>query len=419
MQIHYQPKGYIHPSKPGHPERPHRQMAALSGMLQLPEGKLSWHHAAPVLLAEAEIAHDSTYLAMISDADFSRTRAHQLDGGDTVLSETTLDAALTALGGARAATAEIMSGKTATAFVIARPPGHHATKNAGMGFCLLGTAAWAALDARKHHGARVALLDVDLHHGNGSQNILWDEQDTLFASTHEKGNWPGTGLPEETGGMGEIINMPLDKGSGSATMREAWSDIFDEVAEFGPDLIIVSAGFDAHADDPLSGLNWTMEDYSWLGKRIAELADEICHGRVLSILEGGYDLQVLKHGIAAYAAELTELDVTCASPGTIPSTNLMGWRAPHLGGYSNMPHPGQEALKVTKVGGRLWIEETATGQFLYTVPEFIKLISRDPLTALVNEANDLGQLPIDMIIRLEAEAKRVAGFNPGRSNDFS
>ena len=120
MQIHYQPKGYIHPSKPGHPERPHRQMAALSGMLQLPEGKLSWHHAAPVLLAEAEIAHDSTYLAMISDADFSRTRAHQLDGGDTVLSETTLDAALTALGGARAATAEIMSGKTATAFVIAR-----------------------------------------------------------------------------------------------------------------------------------------------------------------------------------------------------------------------------------------------------------------------------------------------------------
>jgi len=419
MQIHYQTKGFIHPSKPGHPERPHRQMAALSGLLQLPEGKLSWHGAQPVELVEAEIAHDPNYLRMISEADFSRTRAHQLDGGDTVLSETTLEAALTALGGARSATSQIMSGKTSTGFVVARPPGHHATKDSGMGFCLLGTAAWAALDARNRHGARVALIDPDLHHGNGSQNILWDEPDALFASTHEKGNWPGSGQPEETGGMGQIINVPLDKGSGSATMREAWADIFDRVAEFGPDLIIVSAGFDAHGDDPLSGLNWTMEDYSWFGRRLAELADEVCHGRVLSILEGGYDLQVLKHGIAAFSAELTELDDKSTSPGLVPDTDLMGWRAPHLGGYSNMPHPGQEALKVTKVGGRLWIEETATGQFLYTVPEFVKLISRDPLTHLVREANALGQLPIDMIIRLEAEAKRVAGFNPGRSNDFS
>ncbi len=419
MRIHYQPKAYIHPSKPGHPERPHRQMAAVAGLQLLAEGKLNWEAALPVDVADALIAHDPNYLKMITDADFSRTRAHLMDGGDTVLSETTLEAALTALGGARAATAQIMSGETSTAFVIARPPGHHATRNSAMGFCLLGTAAWAALDARARHGARVALLDIDLHHGNGSQNILWDEPDMLFASTHEKGNWPNTGHAEETGGMARVINIPLDPGSGSATMRDAWANIFEQVAEFGPDMIIVSAGFDAHADDPLSGLNWKIEDYSWLGKRLAELADEICHGRILSILEGGYDLQVVKHGIAAFAGELVQLDDPCASSGDVPDTNLAGWRAPHIGGYTNMPVPGKERFKVTKVNGRLWIEETATGQFLYTVPDFVKLLNRDSLVALADKANELDQLPIDLIIHLEAEAKRAAGYNPGRSDDFS
>lgn len=417
MRVHFQSKPWLHPSKPGHPERPQRLMAAYAGLSHLPAGALSWAPIAPIDLADAAIAHDQDYLDMLAEESFPHGGARVLDGGDTVQSATSLEAALSALGGARAGINEIMSGRTQAALMLARPAGHHATRSEAMGFCLLGAAGWAALEARRAHGARVAVLDFDLHHGNGTQDILWDAEDIFFASSHELHNYPGTGLPGETGAHDNVLNVPLEKGTGSAEMRQAWEVIFTRVADFAPDLIIVSAGFDAHGDDPLSGLDWSLDDYHWLGESLAELADQVCGGRVLSILEGGYDLQVLRHALPAYIAPLCELDAPEA-PSEAPSLDLGGWMAPHLGGATRMPSAGNPRFDVRKVNQRLWIEESTTGQFLWTPPDFIRLQSRREMMAICAEANAQDGLHIDQLIAIEAQARRPFGYNPGRSQDF-
>ena len=213
-----------------------------------------------------------------------------------------------AVGGGAAAVDAVAAGEVNNAFVAMRPPGHHAETATAMGFCLFGTVAIAAKRALDHCGMdRVAVIDFDVHHGNGTQDLLWFEDRALFASTHQMPLYPGSGAAHETGASGNVLNVPLDPGSGGAAMRRAYDDvILPAVTAFKPDMILVSAGFDAHAADPLANLNWSTDDFAWITRRICEVADQICGGRVVSTLEGGYDLDALAASVAAHVGVLME-----------------------------------------------------------------------------------------------------------------
>lgn len=222
--------------------------------------------------------------------------------GDTVLSPGSLTAALRAVGGVTAAVDAVLSGQTRTAFVACRPPGHHAETATAMGFCLFGTVAIGAKRALDHHGlSRVAIVDFDVHHGNGTQDLLWDEARCLFVSSHQMPLYPGSGSPAERGAHGQILNIPLREGTGGGVMRAAYeAQVFPRLRAFDPELLLISAGFDAHQDDPLAGLNWIAEDYRWLTERLCGIGV----GRVVSCLEGGYDLAGLESSVAAHLAVL-------------------------------------------------------------------------------------------------------------------
>jgi acetoin utilization deacetylase AcuC-like enzyme len=219
----------------------------------------------------------------------------------------TLEAALRAVGAGAHAVDQVMAGKARNAFIAMRPPGHHCEPNRAMGFCFFSTAAIAALYARSRYRlARVALVDFDVHHGNGSQAVLWDQKDIFYASSHQMPLYPGTGAASETG-AGNIVNAPLRPGAGRQAFREAWSGrILPALDNFGCDLLLVSAGFDAHRDDPLANINLTEEDFAWVTEEIVAAAGRRCQGRVVSFLEGGYDLSALARSVAAHVGVLME-----------------------------------------------------------------------------------------------------------------
>jgi acetoin utilization deacetylase AcuC-like enzyme len=227
---------------------------------------------------------------------------------DTWMSPGTLAAALRAVGGAGAAVDAVLGGAASNAFVACRPPGHHAERGRTMGFCLFGTVAIAAKRALDHHGlSRVAIVDFDVHHGNGTQDLLWDEDRILFVSSHQMPLWPGSGGPEERGAHGQVINLPLRPGSGGREMRALYEGtVFPTLDAFKPELLLLSAGFDAHAADPLAGLMWQAEDYAWLTARLCDIAGAHAGGRVVSVLEGGYDLDALAASVAAHVGVLVE-----------------------------------------------------------------------------------------------------------------
>jgi len=225
---------------------------------------------------------------------------------DTFLSTGSIDATLRASGAACFAIDQIIAGKAKNAFCATRPPGHHAEAALAMGFCLLNHAAIAARHAQSVHGIeRVAILDFDVHHGNGTQAIFEDSPDVLYVSSHQMPLYPGTGKRSETG-SGNILNLPLRPGSGSKEFRAAWSSSgLPALARFRPELIIVSAGFDAHARDPLAQLELQDEDYGWITTEICDYATAECRQRVVSILEGGYDLDALASASAEHVKALT------------------------------------------------------------------------------------------------------------------
>lgn len=288
-----------HVTPPGHPERVERLGAVERGLTGISVDRRECPFG-----DEAEVlrCHPAGYLARVRAAVPHEGWA-QLDG-DTFLSPGSLEAAMRAVGGMCAAVDAVVSGEAKTAFVAARPPGHHAEREVAMGFCLFGTVAIGVKRALDHHGlARVAVVDFDVHHGNGTQDLLWDEGRCLFVSSHQMPLYPGTGRPEERGAHGQVLNVPLRAGSGGRAMREVYEGVvFPALADWKPELLLISAGFDAHADDPLAGLEWQAEDYRWLTDKLCDFAG----GRVVSSLEGGYDLDALAASVAAHVGVLEE-----------------------------------------------------------------------------------------------------------------
>jgi acetoin utilization deacetylase AcuC-like enzyme len=216
---------------------------------------------------------------------------------------------LRAAGGAIAAVDAVMEGKVEAGFVAMRPPGHHAERNRAMGFCLFNNAAVAAYHARARHGLkRIAVVDFDVHHGNGTQDIFSPDPDLFYASSHQFPCYPGTGRPEERGVAGNVLNVPLRPGSGRVEFQAAWTEqIIPALEAFAPELLIISAGFDAHSADPLAQLKLQASDFTWITKALLAVADKHCPGRVVSLMEGGYDLDALALSVAAHMRGLMRL----------------------------------------------------------------------------------------------------------------
>ncbi|WP_374370871.1 histone deacetylase family protein [Tabrizicola sp.] len=288
-----------HVTPPGHPERVERLVAVERGLQGI---VMERRECPPGDEAEVLRCHPAGYLARVKAA-VPREGWAQLDG-DTFLSPGSFDAAMRAVGGICAAVDAVVGGEAKTAFVAGRPPGHHAERETAMGFCLFGTVAIGVKRALDHHGlSRVAVVDFDVHHGNGTQDLLWDEGRCLFVSSHQMPLYPGTGRPEERGAHGQIVNVPLRAGSGGRAMRAVYEGVvFPALKDWEPELLLISAGFDAHVDDPLAGLEWQAEDYRWLTDRLCDFAG----GRVVSSLEGGYDLDALAASVAAHVGVLEE-----------------------------------------------------------------------------------------------------------------
>jgi acetoin utilization deacetylase AcuC-like enzyme len=293
-----------HLTPAGHPERPDR-LRAVEQALEAETFQMLAREQAP--MAEAEIialCHPMEYVEDIRNASPSQGMV-RLDA-DTSMSPGSFEAVLRAVGGGALAVDEVMTGKARNAFVATRPPGHHAETARPMGFCLFNSAAIAARYAQKKHGAeRVAIVDFDVHHGNGSQDIFWSDKSVMYCSTHEMPLYPGTGAVNERGEFNNIVNAPLRAGDGGDAFREAMETaIFPRLRAFKPDLLVISAGFDAHTRDPLANLNLVEADYAWVTKKLMEIADDSANGRIVSMLEGGYDLQGLARSAAAHVTAL-------------------------------------------------------------------------------------------------------------------
>lgn len=227
---------------------------------------------------------------------------------DTHMSAGSLSAALRAVGANCRAVDMVLSGEVRNAFAAVRPPGHHAERETPMGFCLFGNIAVAAKYALDHHGLkRVAIVDFDVHHGNGTQDLLEDDARVLFISTHQSPLYPGTGAAYETGAHNNVINLPLPAGTGSAAFRAVIeTHVLPALHRFKPEMIFISAGFDAHRADPLAQMMLTTDDFRWVTEKICDAADALCEGRVVSTLEGGYDLSALAASVAAHVGVLME-----------------------------------------------------------------------------------------------------------------
>src|SRR5215470_7700150 len=295
-----------HLTPSGHPERPDR-LRAIDRALEDERFQMLAREQAPAATLDMIVhCHPRDYVEEIRQANPSEGMV-RLDA-DTSMSPGTFEAALRAIGGAAMAADEVMAGTVNNAFCAMRPPGHHAEKMRSMGFCFFNTAAITARHVQKKHGAgRVAVVDFDVHHGNGTQNIFWSDPTVLYCSTHEMPLYPGTGARSERGDHGTIVNAPLRAGDGSDRFREAFETvILPRVAAFSPDFIVISAGFDAHMRDPLANLNLLEPDYAWVTGKLMEIADAAAGGRIVSVLEGGYDLQGLAGSVAAHVGALME-----------------------------------------------------------------------------------------------------------------
>jgi len=299
------PDCFNHITPEGHPERVER-LHAVTEALDAPVFDSALRVEAPLVEDAALLrAHPAAYLAKIASS--VPDSGHISLDPDTHMSPGSLTAARRAAGANVKAVDMVMGGEVKYAFCATRPPGHHAEKVTAMGFCLYANAAIAALHALEVHGlSRVAIADFDVHHGNGTQDVFWNDPRVLFASSHQSPLYPGTGMEDEAG-AGNIHNATLAPMSGGAAFRQVWQDrLLPAIDAHAPELLIISAGFDAHTRDPLANLMVEDEDFAWITEQLCDLADKHSSGRVVSTLEGGYDLEGLASGTAAHVKVLME-----------------------------------------------------------------------------------------------------------------
>lgn len=298
MRILYCPSGEGHHPPLGHPEHAGRLQAVLAGARQ--SGAALVDHHAPASRGALQRVHTAALIDQVFAASPGEGEI-ALDA-DTWMSSGSLKAALAAAGAGIAGVDAVMAGEAEAVFIAARPPGHHAEPDRAMGFCLFNTIAIAAAHALAHHGlARVAVVDIDVHHGNGTQAWAETEPACLFASIHQGWIYPGTGAAHETGRHGNIINAPLQAGTQGPAWRAAVETaILPRLEAFAPDIVFVSAGFDAHRDDPLAGLALVEDDYAWAGAALAQAARAHAHSRLVCVLEGGYDCAALERSAGAF-----------------------------------------------------------------------------------------------------------------------
>jgi len=291
----------------GHPERADR-LRAIESILEHEGFQFLQREEAPLADYEAIARmHGLDYIKALEKV--SPDTGHiAVDGGDTVMSPHSWEAALRATGAAVKAVDEVVGGAARNAFCAVRPPGHHAETRQAMGFCLFNNAAIAAAHARAVHGlTRVAVVDFDVHHGNGTQHMFWSNPDLFYGSTHQMPLFPGTGATSEEGVAGNIVNAPLRRGDDTYHFQQAFEDrILPGLHNFAPDLVIISAGFDAHRHDPIGGMALTEEDFAWATRKLLDVANQHSSGRLVSVLEGGYDLGGLAKSVEAHLRVLMD-----------------------------------------------------------------------------------------------------------------
>ena len=287
-----------------HPEAPARLTAVLQAFDADEFDALERREAPRAQVEQVARAHSLAFVEAVLNA--IEADGNVAFDADTRASPGSGEAALRAVGAVCAAVDAVMAGEAQNAFCAVRPPGHHAEPHRAMGFCLFNNVAAGAAQAQAVHGLeRIAVVDFDVHHGNGTQAKFWDNADLFYASTHQSPLYPGTGDRSERGQYGNIVNVPLAPMSGSVDFREAMTgEVLPALHSFGPDFILISAGFDAHVDDPLAGLRFTDDDFEWATAEIANIARDVCQSRLVSTLEGGYDLNALERCAAAHVRAL-------------------------------------------------------------------------------------------------------------------
>jgi acetoin utilization deacetylase AcuC-like enzyme len=296
-----------HETPPGHPERPARLSAVLDAVRELDVVECDAPCAPVQALRQAHAGQLVELILKPWSGPASETPYARLDA-DTFISAGSAEAALRAAGAVIAGIDGVMEGNFQNAFCAVRPPGHHAERNRAMGFCLFNNVAVGVFHARQAHGlTRIAVIDFDVHHGNGTQDIFFDDPNVFYASTHQMPLYPGTGLESERGMANNVLNCPLPPECGSENFRAIYRDsVLPELEQFAPEFILISAGFDAHRADPLANLNLDADDFAWVSRETCAIAQRTCGGRVVSALEGGYDLDALAASAAAHVQALIE-----------------------------------------------------------------------------------------------------------------
>lgn len=301
LRVYSHPACLAHDPGAGHPECPDR-LIAVAESLRAALPALQWAEAPQALRSQLQRVHSPALIAQILDEPVHGLR--RLDA-DTAMSEHSADAALRACGAGVAGVNAVLAGEVSRVFCAVRPPGHHATADIAMGFCLFNAVAVAAAHALEHHGlTRVGIVDFDVHHGNGTQSIVESDERAMYLSSHQASAYPGTGFANERG-VGNLVNVPLPAGSDGVVFRQAWRErLLPALAQFRPQLLLISAGFDAHRLDPLADLNLDASDFAWLTRELVALAQRSASGRIVSLLEGGYSLSALRECVVAHVAEL-------------------------------------------------------------------------------------------------------------------